>query len=1397
MPYNITGDSIAEGTYEGGLLVNQNIKQTIEAGSAGNFFHFTPVEGSDSYTMTPRMPEYGSLSQDGVVFRMRVNNNRLVKGIANQFLSDDGSLDYAKGFAFLNELDARLGLSEAPVSLEALRSGVDARMHGLDWLATTLRIPATERGDFRNFAEAMFFNHEESRIAPYMGGNFSLIWGGYIAAGLALGDESLREQLSADTGMRERLQLNLREQEKASAELLRYAHMDPETEMALICPTECSGSLHSNRLIWDYANNADILMGKAGKSVPPTSYSVNLEARDQENRSRLETEVSDARSRLDNWVFQHAQDGDSSQNRQLSALSDTVADAQKAVQHFDDTLGERKWDQHVATHIGSFTAANGKTYQLTLEAFAPEADSFMHHPGMTDAVSIGIFENEENFRKHYFKNAHIPADGITEDFCLRKQKAKEEQILQLEKNSLFNEIYQPLRDFSPYAERAYLGLKEDYHKFSIGEEWENNRNQSGYKPVMGSRGYTTNELEYEFKNDLRNAIMLESRIPDAHRDNYRTLVNTLDQIMERAEAYGKAKLNFNGVSSLIQAEHGSKELLNRSYLYTGELEEKDIDLRMARTAARSILTSALNGGEQVNHINNEEKEALTNFLSGSGASFESLVDMAKTLNGKLLPINQVRMDIQAPEDQIANDFITAAHASDMSLRAREFAVHNFDAAFSTVFPKSMLKTDDHRIFDDIYINGESAGERFRRSHMQYLSSEDKKIEIMKHITDNERVDFAVRDEKNLSAGAAASGAESLYADHGLRFVPVNVSSDIPLLASRFLRKAPAPEMDPAAQLRSASQLEAPASLSGAALYHHAPLSADPALMRASGASADHLLITEQQKNLLSSANPLLGFQPQTMEDGETRYRAQLRMPEYVYSAEGQQISFRQNYNYLLRGMSQMLLNGHGEVTPATAERAGLFAQQAQLMFSESRDPRNPAAAPDEVAAYRDQWLADQLNIPGNARVSFGQFQKEFFLPGSSDALLGNSFLHSFAEFSERIAGSQELEKQIGSSVMKSVHTELTQTSELLRSLAAIDPVESRRAFLPLSEGAGFLNKIQSLSAYPHPEIKADLLSAGNQGQAPGAYAAATLENRLITVELPRSRASDYLNNAPFSDELQFGVYGSRKDFTRYQEAMQNTEGRMTGNEYTLYNAGMEASARAANLLAAPCPDAPVLSGSISNGLYQTLAQNIMQTPEEKANTAMWALEELTGAKILGNSAPDLSLVRSALSRVCLNGVPFSRNTENGLNPENLQSSLVDFTDRLTDYLNIQNHSADHLSVLSDGKLESVCYNPPEPTAPRTSVHFFSSGKRKMAHQLEVQDYEEAQLLSRQWEERNTLRREECRKLGKAQPAEKNRICFEELQERNSSFKAAPHKKPVDRTSHRMPSVHDRSRTNSL
>ena len=476
--YKVGNDHIDEGVYSEGLVLDGSLKEAIETAGGGEFFHFEETANNE-FTMKPKMPEYGSASIGGSVFKMRVNNNRLVKGIANHFFTN-GEIDFAKGYDFINEIDARLGLSELPINVDMFRQGSNTREEGLDWLATELNIPANERGDFKNFADAMFYNQEVGKIAPYMSQNFSLLWGEFAAAGLALDPDNFTDMPEQSS----RLNENLAKKEDAIRELRSFTQINPETEMRLFVPTECSGSLHSNKQICDYSGYAAVNLGKPAPAFSISDYSVDI------------------------------------------AMNDSLTGENK---------GERKWDQHVAAHIGNITLKDGSKYQLTLEAFAPQADRFMDHPAMTSAVSIGLFKDEEAFKNHYYNNAHIEAANTLE-FCERKQELKNDKFVELEKDGVFARVEDTMRKFAPYAEEAYQSLHSEFLKYSIGSEWENSRNDRHYKPIMGFSGLTTNELDHEFKSDLRMAKTSINRIPEEHREEYKNLLNTLDQVMERSGA---------------------------------------------------------------------------------------------------------------------------------------------------------------------------------------------------------------------------------------------------------------------------------------------------------------------------------------------------------------------------------------------------------------------------------------------------------------------------------------------------------------------------------------------------------------------------------------------------------------------------------------------------------------------------------------------------------------------------------------------------------------------------------------------------------------------------------------------------------------------------------------------
>ena len=1215
--YNVTDNHIEEGVYSEGLILDSSLKNAIETAGGGEFFHFEGT-ADNGFTMKPKMPEYGSASIGSPVFKMRINNNRLVKGIANHFFTN-GEIDFKKGYDFITEIDARLGLSELPINVDMFRQGTNAREEGLDWLATELGIPANERGDFKNFADAMFYNQEVGKIAPYMSQNFSLLWGEFAAAGLALEPDNFADMPEQAT----RISENFAKKEDAIKELRSFTQINPETEMRLFVPTECSGSLHSNKQICNYSSYAAVNLGKPAPSFSISDYSVDL------------------------------------------AMKDSLDGV---------TKGERKWDQHVAAHIGNITLKDGSTYQLTLEAFAPQADRFMDHPAMTSAVSIGLFKNEDAFKNHYYKNAHIE-DANTTEFCERKQELKSNKFTALEKDGVFARVEDTMKMFSPYAEEAYQSLYSEFLKYSIGSEWENSRNDRHYKPIMGFSGLTTNELDHEFKSDLRMAKTSINRIPDEHREEYKNLLNTLDQVMERSGAIGHAKLHFNALSSIIETNGGSNDLLNTSYEITAELEEKDMEMRLARTAVRSILATVLTGSMQVDQMDREEKASLEAFLGGDSEKLARMIDMSKAVSGKLLEPSEINMDIQVPDNEIANDFVRATRPANISERAKEFASHNFDLAFSQVVDKKIFKSDDHRLFDNIYIDGISATDVFKEKHIHYASSEDKKADIMKSLFAGSQIDFAYKGQNG-----------------DINMLPLQATSDIPIIAGR---------------LRKANEKE-------------------------------HINVTPKTDLINNSIS--------------------LTLPESFVTADGDTVSLRENYNYLIKGVSNLFLDGTGDINEHSVAKVNDFTSRLYHMYASGEDILNPAASKEDVEGYRNKWLYGQLGIPSEKQADFNHFWNENFSLTDDKKLITSRDLSGWSEFANKIQSFGELEKEIGSSAMNAVRMDFEKTFDTIKNIASINPATSKEAFIPVNRSAEFLNTLNQTA----PMIDKN----GNNLT----FSISQITDGRLTTDLLTEENKESMRHLNIAGHFCSGIFQTAKEYGEKLVGEKDTFTPRTSVENEMFRIGYSAREKSNECFRERENENFKPKSNLSDGLVETLAQNIMETKEEKANTAMWALEELTGAKLLGSNhlTTDITLIESALSKVYINGKPYTEGLN--LDQNNVESTLADFADKLQSYMDISKKSEHNLSMAGENGFTPITYNPKTPIEPKTSINIFSGKDKRTKHRLEIERFNEETETKQKWDERNSEREKESNSYYVDKENKRHGVSFEELHNKFNPFK---------------------------
>lgn len=362
-------DGITGGTYSE-MIVNEDLMHAIQQGSAGNFFYFEKLD-SGEYKLMPTLPEKGKAKPDSPEFNLRINNNRLVKGIASKFFNADGEFDIKKGTQFICDLDMRFGISGEGLELETLTSTQMPHKepyfsNSLEWLCSEFAVPQSEKEDFSNFCRAAF-----GETPVYGFGNFINIWRNWCdsTAGLEAhikdGDLLFHpEGIPENDKLRELRQTALEKYEYAKKELYSLANINPETEKRLLTVVECMGSQRANCRFAEMAAKAN-----------PTQT-------EQYEAKHFEVNLKEGTSKEDH-----------------------------------DKL---KWEVHFAPVLGSFQY-EGNTYYLTAEAFAPESDTFMDHPAMSGEIAIGVFKNEADFQTYYKKDhSLISNDPEAEAFAAFK-----------------------------------------------------------------------------------------------------------------------------------------------------------------------------------------------------------------------------------------------------------------------------------------------------------------------------------------------------------------------------------------------------------------------------------------------------------------------------------------------------------------------------------------------------------------------------------------------------------------------------------------------------------------------------------------------------------------------------------------------------------------------------------------------------------------------------------------------------------------------------------------------------------------------------------------------------------------------------------------------------------------
>ena len=815
------------GTFSG-MQVTEHVMEQIKQGSASDFFSFEPSKDDPGkYDMVPKLPEYGCDGPGKPVFKLRENQNRLMKGFAKKCFKEDGTLDVEAGGKFISEYYARFGLSPgynfAPYCPE-MPLETDKKVlqeAALDWLCGELEIPNEEKAGFKNYGRAVLDfapvvseTHKtgdpefrpDGRAAAFLDGmnglgksNFLDLFASNLSHCLEVQEmEKIRAGQPKENGKEDIFDRNIRQYHEAVEELRSYANIDPKTEMKIMVPTECSGSSVMGVRFTNLANNANIALGKGSKEIVNDSFKIsilNKLSADLNGPTVVEKKLQELEEKKP--TLEEAE-----YNRQKQQLDAELEKAQKAREEIlkkqEGHTTSTKWDMHHAPVVGSFTDDEGKKHYLTIEAFAPESDTYMEHPAITNGVSIGVYSDIDDFVDYYYKdNPYTEKNPETDAYYKLRGELKDKgSTLVKDMDTIVEKVpglkdkydyFEPLKgEYSDLYKQGTAEVDRQIDEDLKGKKWDDNYqahtsdNSIRYKPKMGIPSQFNTDYQEELSGLIREATLKATGVPDEYREAYDHFLSTCEGILRKTVNYGKAYLAHTYMRKMVQGDT-EKDTDIRNVMRINENgqsmfhdDEEDIlegTVQEMSNAIKKMMSgkpyrlkedAKLNGAAlrlyfQKNNINPEDFEKFVNDISSS-----------------MRPVIEARMDIQVAFPEIADSFMQK-DVWHLDAREREFATQNMDVTLKSVFSGEQMEeiaSAGMDIYDCIYIDGKSANELFGNKYtsLQGDADEFKKSDLLQKILNGCQMEFARPDGKG-----------------SFDIVQLNAYSDVPVIENGLSR----------------------------------------------------------------------------------------------------------------------------------------------------------------------------------------------------------------------------------------------------------------------------------------------------------------------------------------------------------------------------------------------------------------------------------------------------------------------------------------------------------------------------------------------------------------------------------------------------------------------------------
>ena len=534
-----------------GMIVDEDIKNQIESGSASDFLYCRRREDG-KYDLVPTLPEEGCDPKDpSKTFKIRENHNRLMKGLARKFIDERGNFSYEAGKRFADEFYCRFRGND-PKDIGKFKDINTANPYSLlerasqqniEWLCNELEIPDKEMDDFRKFFEAtgmatssviaqtLSFYAQKFEDAPEIGAHLAHLYKG----GLLVNKPGKPELTDGDLITIDELTKHYEELDRTKKKLMDTAETDPVTADVVFF-TDC---FFNTGLTARYRKMSDKLHNRPEPEAKKQSFSGTFPA------------------------------------------SGPVTDVTAV-----------KWFAHYAPVIGSVTK-DGQEYLLTLETIAPAPNTFAKDPPMTKP-SIGLYKNLDDFLTSYEKGVRY-LDDADKSLAKRMDNTKNAIQPKEEQKTAFGRLMKE-------TDEKGVSVKDTMKELA-----------KSYEDILNSDDRQITKSIQNIKNKYSESILPKDTPPDLHklvpreiRSKFKDLFSLYDTVRRKTEQLDICKYVNSGIRPKNENSLEYKNFVDKKL--TSDLEESQRDLKVVKNVIRYITnTDKTISREDLDRFNNSVK----------------------------------------------------------------------------------------------------------------------------------------------------------------------------------------------------------------------------------------------------------------------------------------------------------------------------------------------------------------------------------------------------------------------------------------------------------------------------------------------------------------------------------------------------------------------------------------------------------------------------------------------------------------------------------------------------------------------------------------------------------------------------------------------------------------------